>query len=94
MSQASSRTHQVKTIGLLIPTLLAGEIEGWRNTGWAGVTQTTSELLNYWFQEERDGASFHLSGVVPKVAQNMSFQTKKILSVKISMRLMNIFSTI
>jgi len=29
-------------IGLLIPTLLQGEVEGWRNTGWHGVTQTTS----------------------------------------------------
>jgi type III restriction enzyme len=59
MTQASSRNRQVKTMGLLIPTLLQGEVEGWRNTGWAGVTQTTLELLNYWFEEERDGANFH-----------------------------------
>jgi type III restriction enzyme len=48
------------TIGLLIPTLLQGDVEGWRNTGWSGVTQTTAELLSYWFEEEREGASFHL----------------------------------
>ena len=50
---------QVSTIGLLIPTLLKGEVDGWRNQGWNGVTNTTSELLSYWFEEERDGANFH-----------------------------------
>ena len=50
---------QAKTIGMLIPTLLQGDVEGWRNTGWAGVTSTTEELLRYWFEEERDGANFH-----------------------------------
>ncbi len=39
--------------------LLQGDVEGWRNTGWAGVTSTTEELLRYWFEEERDGANFH-----------------------------------
>lgn len=46
-------------IGLVIPTLLQGDVEGWRNTGWSGVTQTTSELLTYWFEEDRDGLRFH-----------------------------------
>jgi type III restriction enzyme len=46
--------------GMLIPSLLQGDVEGWRNTGWPGVTQTTAELLSYWFEEEREGASFHL----------------------------------
>lgn len=50
---------KVKTIGMLIPTLLKGEVEGWRNMGWSGVTQTTSELLSYWFEEDREGATFH-----------------------------------
>lgn len=47
------------TIGLLIPTLLQNDVEGWRNTGWSGVTQTTAELLTYWFEEDRDGPKFH-----------------------------------
>jgi len=50
---------QASTVGLLIPTLLQSDVEGWRNTGWSGVTQTTSELLSYWFEEERDGPQFH-----------------------------------
>ncbi|MEP0914219.1 DEAD/DEAH box helicase family protein [Leptolyngbya sp. GB1-A1] len=50
---------QASTIGLLIPTLLQGEVEGWRNTGWHGVSQTTTELLSYWFEEDRDGPQFH-----------------------------------
>ena len=52
-------TKKVKTMGMLIPTLLQGDVEGWRNTGWAGVTQTTAELLSYWFEEDRGGANFH-----------------------------------
>lgn len=48
-----------KTIGMLIPTLLKGDVEGWRNTGWSGVTQTTAELLSYWFEEDREGPQFH-----------------------------------
>ncbi len=51
--------RQARTIGLLIPTLLQSEVEGWQNTGWAGVTQTTAELLSYWFEEDRDGPKFH-----------------------------------
>lgn len=50
--------QKIKTIGMLIPTLLKGEVEGWRNMGWAGVTQTTAELLSYWFEEDK-GAQFH-----------------------------------
>ena len=51
--------RQVNTVGLLIPTLLQGEVKGWRNTGWAGVTRTTAELLTYWFEEDREGPQFH-----------------------------------
>lgn len=52
--------QKIKTIGMLIPILLEGEVEGWRNMGWSGVTQTTAELLSYWFEEDREGAKFHL----------------------------------
>ena len=51
--------QDTSTIGLLIPTLLQNDLEGWRNTGWAGVTQTTADLLSYWFEEDRDGPQFH-----------------------------------
>lgn len=59
MAQAKRKANTVKTIELLIPSLLQGEVEGWRNTGWAGVTQTTLELLSYWFEEDRDGPTFY-----------------------------------
>lgn len=51
--------HQVNTEGLLIPTLLQGEIEEWQNTGWAGVTRITAETLTYWFEEDREEPQFH-----------------------------------
>ena len=51
--------RRVNTISMLIPTLLQSDVEGWRNTGWSGVTQTTAELLDYWFEENREGPSFH-----------------------------------
>ena len=47
---------------ILIPELplaraLEGEVEGWRNQGWSpGATETTQELLRYWFQERTDDA--------------------------------------
>lgn len=44
---------------MLIPSLLQSDIEGWCNTGWSGVSSTTAELLSYWFEEEREGPSFH-----------------------------------
>lgn len=37
----SPAKRQVNTISLLIPTLLQGDVEGWRNTGWVGITPTT-----------------------------------------------------
>ncbi|AFY61837.1 DEAD/DEAH box helicase [Synechococcus sp. PCC 6312] len=49
----------VKQSELILPTLLQDDVEGWRNQGWSGVTQTTAELLHYWFEEERDGKNFH-----------------------------------
>jgi len=52
-------TQATSAIGLLIPTLLQNDLEGWRNTGWAGVTQTTADLLSYWFEEDCPGPQFH-----------------------------------
>ncbi|MEH2241456.1 hypothetical protein [Nostoc sp.] len=59
MVQAKRKANTGNTIGLLIPTLLQGEVEGWRNMGWAGVTQTRLELLSYLFEEDKDGPQFH-----------------------------------
>lgn len=38
---------QLSTVKLLITNLLQGEVEVWRNTGWAGVKRTTAALLTY-----------------------------------------------
>jgi type III restriction enzyme len=42
---------------------LKGEVEGWVNQGWPGTTQTTADLLNYWFggefSEEAGGEFFY-----------------------------------
>jgi type III restriction enzyme len=55
-----ARATQPKTLELLLPQALKGDIEGWRNMGWSGVTQTTEELLKYWFEEyKEDGIEFH-----------------------------------
>ncbi|MGK7892705.1 MAG: DEAD/DEAH box helicase [Xenococcus sp. (in: cyanobacteria)] len=53
------KKSKIKAIEMLIPKLLKGDIEGWKNTGWAGVTQTTAELLSYWFEEEKEELRFH-----------------------------------
>ncbi|HUT73563.1 MAG TPA: DEAD/DEAH box helicase family protein [Armatimonadota bacterium] len=40
---------------------LAGDIEGWSKQGWPGVTQTTHDLLSYWFNRDPDsGECFYL----------------------------------
>ena len=31
-----------------------GDIDGWVKQGWSGVTQTTLDLLNYWFKRSED----------------------------------------
>ncbi len=33
---------------------LEGEVQAWVDQGWSGVTKTTLELFNYWFQREED----------------------------------------
>ncbi|MBI4721604.1 MAG: DEAD/DEAH box helicase family protein [Candidatus Stahlbacteria bacterium] len=37
---------------LYLAKALEGEVQGWVDQGWPGVTQTTLELFNYWFQRE------------------------------------------
>lgn len=48
-----------KPASLVISSLLNEVVKAWRDQGWSGVTQTTAELLSYWFEQERDGAYFH-----------------------------------
>jgi type III restriction enzyme len=33
---------------------LAGEVQAWADQGWPGVTQTTLDLFNYWFNRDED----------------------------------------
>lgn len=39
---------------LYLAQALQGEVEGWANQGWPGVTQTTYELLSYWFNRDEE----------------------------------------
>jgi type III restriction enzyme len=39
---------------------LAGIVEGWENTGWPGLTETTYNLFRYWFKRDDDSSEkFH-----------------------------------
>lgn len=39
---------------------LSGIIEGWTNTGWPGLTETTYQLFKYWFNRDKDSQEkFH-----------------------------------
>ncbi|MDP2933786.1 MAG: DEAD/DEAH box helicase family protein, partial [bacterium] len=45
---------------LPLAAALEGEVRAWADQGWQGVTQTTYELLAYWFNcGEEDGEGFH-----------------------------------
>jgi type III restriction enzyme len=50
---------KAKPASLVISSLLNEVVKAWRDQGWSGVTQTTAELLSYWFHQEIDGAYFH-----------------------------------
>src|SRR3989338_10586313 len=45
---------------LPLAAALEDEVKAWADQGWQGVTQTTYELLAYWFNRgEEDGGGFH-----------------------------------
>lgn len=45
---------------LALANELSGIIEGWANTGWPGVTETTYQLFKYWFTRDEDAQEkFH-----------------------------------
>lgn len=39
---------------LHLPTILEPEVEAWSKQGWTGVTQTTHDLLSYWFNRDEE----------------------------------------
>ncbi len=44
---------------LYLAETLKGEVEAWVNEGYPGVTQTTYELLHYWFDREEEEERFY-----------------------------------
>lgn len=47
---------------LYLANELNGVIEGWENTGWPGLTDTSYQLFRYWFRRDEDSYSqrFHI----------------------------------
>ena len=39
---------------LHITEAIQGEVDGWAKQGWTGVTQTTHDLLSYWFNRDEE----------------------------------------
>jgi len=48
------RTSNVGYAELHLPTILEPEVEAWSKQGWTGVTQTTHDLLSYWFNRDEE----------------------------------------
>ena len=45
---------------LYLSKALEGEVKAWADQGWHGVTQTTLELMNFWFgRDDESGEKFH-----------------------------------
>lgn len=56
MSKATSKLGYSQ---LYLADALQGEVDGWSKQGWTGVTQTTHDLLSYWFdRDEETGERF------------------------------------
>lgn len=53
-----ARTQRTKSLDafstLHLVDALSSEVEAWANQGWTGVTQTTYELLSYWFNRDEE----------------------------------------
>jgi type III restriction enzyme len=46
---------------LFLANELIGAVEGWANTGWPGLTETTYQLFKYWFNRDEDSPEkFHI----------------------------------
>jgi type III restriction enzyme len=45
---------------LFLANELKGSVEGWANTGWPGLTETTYQLFKYWFNRDEDSQKFHI----------------------------------
>lgn len=45
---------------LFLANELKGTVEGWVNTGWPGLTETTYKLFKYWFNRDEESQRFHI----------------------------------
>lgn len=60
MTKDKGRKGQLIVNELPLVQGLGQEVRAWSAQGWPGVTQTTAELLAYWFnRDETDGGGFH-----------------------------------
>ncbi|MDI6736275.1 MAG: DEAD/DEAH box helicase family protein [bacterium] len=50
----AKKNNQESFSQMYLAKALEGEVQAWVDQGWPGVTQTTLELFNYWFQREED----------------------------------------
>jgi type III restriction enzyme len=48
------KTNKEAFSQIYLAKALQGDIDGWIKQGWSGVTQTTLELFNYWFNRDQD----------------------------------------
>ncbi|MCX5885934.1 MAG: DEAD/DEAH box helicase family protein [Proteobacteria bacterium] len=48
------KTNQEAFSQMYLAKALEGEVQAWVDQGWHGVTQTTLDLFNYWFQRDED----------------------------------------
>jgi len=46
--------HQLAYSQLQLPPILEPEVDAWSKQGWTGVTQTTHDLLSYWFNRDEE----------------------------------------
>ena len=50
-------TRRISNVGYTqhhLPLILEPEVEAWSKQGWTGVTQTTHDLLSYWFNRDEE----------------------------------------
>jgi type III restriction enzyme len=50
----AKKNNQEAFSQMYLAKALEGEVQSWVNQGWPGVTQTTLDLFNYWFQRGED----------------------------------------
>jgi hypothetical protein len=48
------RTSNLGYSQLYLAKALQGEVDGWSKQGWTGATQTTHDILSYWFNRDEE----------------------------------------